>query len=216
VTAHIDYLEVVSAEKARAAAKLTAGIADWVLRLERGRVAKNPQDVIDEFVDGACASRQKESKSDPSAFSLPPWDETITLDIEYQSARVLSLSCARIEYTGGAHGQESTSFANFRPPTGEPIRLTDIFKEGFAAPLNAVGERRFREMNGLSPQDSLKEADFNFPNNLFQLNQNFSIGAHGLTYYFQLHEITSDNSDYKLLLPYEDLQKLLRPDAGIP
>jgi len=42
VTASIDYLKVVSAENPQAAAKLTAAIADWVLRLDGGRVAKKP------------------------------------------------------------------------------------------------------------------------------------------------------------------------------
>jgi hypothetical protein len=90
-------------------------------------------------------------------------------------------------------------------------------KEGFAAPLNAIGECRFRAFEGLSPQESLKEAHFHFPNDQFQLDQNFAIGAEGLTFYFDADEIAWHAAGpINLLLPYADIQTLLRPDADIP
>jgi hypothetical protein len=215
VTASITTLKIVSAENAQAAAKLNAAIAGWVLRLAGGRVAKNPQEVVDEFVKDHCDDVQEGAKSFPEAF-FAPWDDASTVKIEYQSARVLSLSLLGSEYSGGAHGQESLTYANFRPATGERLRLTDIFKERFDAPLNAIGERRLRELYRLGAHASLKETDIVFSDGQFELNENFSIGADGLTFYFQTHEITADNVPVKLLLPYADIRNLLRPDARIP
>lgn len=213
MTASINYLKVVSAENAQAAAKLTAALADWVLRMDHGKVAKTPQEMLEWWVNREWKIRQEVSEPADS----PPWYDTSTLKIEYQSARVLSLSCLGVGYYGGAHGHEGIAYANFRPATGKPIRLTDIFKEGYAAPLNAIGERRFRELEGLSPQESLKEANFHFPNDQFQMNENFSIGADGLTFYFDADEIAWHAAGpINLFLPYADIQKLLRPDAGIP
>lgn len=213
VTARIDYLRVVSAESAQAPAKLTAALADWVLRLENGKVAKNAQEVLNQFVDRNCESRQEESKTNMDEAFSPLWYESTTLKIEYQSAQVLSLSSLSYGYYGGAHGEGGLTYANFRAPTDERIRLADISKEGFAAPLNAAGERRLRELFGLSPEESLKEANFTFTDDHFQLNENFSIGADGLTFYFQSHEIAPGNGAIKLFLPYADFRKLLRPDA---
>jgi hypothetical protein len=215
VTASIDYLKVVSAENAQAGARLTAAIANWVLRLPGGRVAKNPQEVIDEFVDSTWETRQGEAKPGPS-FSRP-LIETITLEVEYQSPRALSLSLFVGSYTGGAHPNEWLTYANFRPATGERIHLTDIFKQGFTVPLNAVGERRFRELKGLGPQESLKNTRFRFPNDQFQLNDNFAINTYGLVFYFQDYEIGPHaEGPTKLFLPYKDIRDLLRPDADIP
>ena len=217
VTASIDTLKVVSAENAQAAAKLNSAIADWVLRLAGGRVAKNPQEVVDEFVKDHCDDVQEGAKSFPEAF-FAPWDDASTVKIEYQSARVLSLSLLGSEYSGGAHGQESLTYANFRPATGERIRLTDIFKERFETPLNAIGERRFRKLEGLSRQASLKDAGFSFPDDHFELPENFSIGADGLTFCFDTQEIASTHAaeGTKLFLPYAEIRNLLRPDARIP
>jgi hypothetical protein len=214
MTSSIDYLRVVSAENRQAAAKLTAALADWVLRMDHGKVAKNPQEKLQWWVDREWKIRQEISEPEDS----PPWDDATTLKGEYQSAQVVSLSLSNSGYYGGAHGNESLAYANFRPATGERILLTDIFKQGFAAPLNAVGERRFRELKSLSPQASLKEAGFNFPDDRFQLNGNFAIGGDGLTFYYNTEEIGSTHSagPTMLRLPYADIQNLLRPDAGIP
>lgn len=212
MTASIDYLRVISAENGQIAAKLTSGIADWVLRMDKGNVAKNPEEWLQWWVDREWKVRQEVSEP---ADALP-WEDTTTLRVERQSAQVLTLSCLGYGYHGGAHGSEGLSYANFRPATGERIRLRDIFKEGFAAPLNAVGEQRFRELKGLSPQASLKEAGYYLPDDRFQLNENFAIGVDGLTFY--LGEIGPSHADGPtvLLLTYADLQDLLRPHAGIP
>lgn len=214
MTASIDYLKVVSAENAQAAAKLTAALAEWVLRMDNGKVAKNPEEWLQWWVDREWKIRQEVMEPPDS----PSWHEIVKVDIEYNSPQVLSLSCLRSGYYGGAHGAEGLIYANFRPATGESIRLTDIFKEGFAAALNAVGERCFRESEGLSPRASLKEGGFNFPDDRFQLNENFAIGGDGLTFYYNTQEISSTHAagPTKLLLPYADVQNLLRPDARIP
>jgi hypothetical protein len=213
MTASIDYLRVISAENAQAVARLTAGIADWALRMDKGKAAKNPEEWLQWWVDREWKIRQEGGEPADS----PPWEDRSTLKVEYQSARVLSLSQLSYGYYGGAHGHQGLSYANFRPATGQPIRLTDIFKEGYAAPLNAIGERRFRELEGLSPRESFKEANFRFPNDRFQLDQNFAVGAKGLTFYFDADEIAWHAAGpIKLYLPYTDVQNLLRPGAGIP
>ncbi len=215
-TARLDYLKVVSAPNAQAAAKISAAIAAWVLPWGGDqKLAKNSQETLQQFVDSYWEMHKEESKTDPT-YSIP-WNLTRTVKIEFQSARVLSLSFVESSYLGGVHSQTERTYANFHPATGEHIFLTDIFKEGFAAPLNAAGERRFRELKGLSPQDNLKEANFRFPKDQFQLNENFSIGADGLTFYFNNYEIASyADGRTELLIPYADFREVLRPDADIP
>ena len=211
--ARIDYLRVVSAENSRAAGKLNAALADWALQMDNGKVAKDAQERLDWWVDRELKIRQEVSEPEDSL----PWSDTTTLKVEYQSAQVVSFSLSNSGYYGGAHGNESLTYANFRPTTGERILLTDIFKPGFAAPLNVVGERRFRKLKGLSSEASLKEANFWFADDHFQLNQNFSIGADGLVFHFNDYEIAPHSfGPTDLLLPYADIRELLRPGACIP
>ena len=74
-------------------------------------------------------------------------------------------------------------------------------------------ESRYRKLKGLSPEENL----YNFPKNQFQLNQNFSIGADGLTFHFSPGEIDGAAfGSISIFLPYADIQKLLRPGASIP
>ena len=216
VTARINSLKVVSAENAQAGAKITAAIAGWVLPIDGVEgLARNPQEVLLQFVDSYWKWRQKEQETYPTYFF--PWKLVRTVKVEYQSAQVLSLSFVASNYTGGVHPQTGLTYANFRPATGERIFLTDIFNEGFAAPLNALGEIRFRKLKGLSPVMSVEAAGFWFPHEQFELNKNFSIGDDGLTFYFNDYEIASyTDGPTRLLLPYADIQTLLRPDAGIP
>lgn len=216
VAVRINSLKVVSAENVQAAAKISAAIADWALRLNgASRFAKSPQEVLQQFVDSYWEMHRYGSRADPT-YSIPYY-LTRTVEITYQSARVLSLSFLEESYWGGAHPNGTLTYANFRPATGERMRLTDIFEQGYAASLNAVAERRFRELKGLSPEASLKEAYFRFPNDQFRLNENFSICADGLTFFYNSYEITAwAFGPTELLLPYADIRNLLRPDAVIP
>jgi hypothetical protein len=209
----IDYLRVVSAENEHAAAKLTAALADWALQMDKGKAAKGPHDWVQWWVDRELKIRQEMLEPADS----PVWRDTTRLNVEYQSARVVSLSLLNRGFYGGAHGNDGLAYANFRPSTGDRILLTEILEPGFKAPLNAVGERRFRELKGLGSQASLKEADYWFPNGQFQLNQNFSIRAGGLVFHFNSDEIAPHGlGPTDLLLPYAEIRQLLRPDACIP
>jgi hypothetical protein len=203
VTADIEYPKVVLAEYPQAADRINAAIANWMLQLDNGKIAKTPQEFLEQFVKRLCQGVQADAKKSPESFG-GPWYETRTVRAEWISARVLCLSLVASGYFGGAHGTDSIGCQNFRVATGRSIKLSDIFKLGFEEPLNAIGERL------------LPGAGYTLQEGHFQLNDNFCIGPNGLTFHFQSHEITSSNEDVTLLLPYSDLRDLLRPDADIP
>lgn len=145
------------------------------------------------------------------------WELSRWVKIEYQSPSVLVLSCNEYEFTGGAHGNSTVRYVNLRPSTGEPIRLQDILKPGFEKPLNAIGEARFRALEGLDPKAGLRENNFWFPNDQFQLNDNFFIDPKGVTFVYNPYEVNCYACGPPIvLLPYSDLRDLLRPDANIP
>ena len=214
---HIDTLKVVSAESAQAAGRISAEITDWELRTVDGVQAspKSPQEVLQQFVDLYGKAHQG-NPEDSHDFNFPWWLGR-AVKIEFQSARVLCLTFEEDYSEGGAtfHGFEELNYVNFRPSTGERILLSDLFKDGFEAPLNAVAERRIRESKGLGPRDSLR--DIGFLEDRFALNDKFSIGNQGLTFHFEPGETTDYASGgAEILLPYADIKDLLRPDADVP
>ena len=82
--------------------------------------------------------------------------------------------------------------------------------------MDSIGERHLREIKGLSPQANLAD-DYPAFQDGFQLNENFSIGPRGLTFFFNSCEIASyAEGPTEILLPFEEIKGLLRPDADIP
>jgi hypothetical protein len=213
----IEYPEVISAPNESAKTKINQEIQQWILEefagaFREGTIFKNWEALTQDFTNG-----KKDFHAEGYAFSNAPWWFERRVRVEYQSANVLSLSRDQEGYTGGAHGNGRVDYANFRPSTGEPIRLRDILKPGFEKPLNSIGEVRFRALEHLDPKASLHENNFVFPNDRLQLNDNFFIDTKGLTFQYNSYEVTCFACGApSVFLPYSDLRTLLRPDANIP
>jgi hypothetical protein len=214
----IEYPEVISAPSESAKTKINQAIQHWVLAPATGSsdpdpaegpMFKTPEAAFQDFIDG-----EKDPNINPMGFA---WWFKRKVKVEYESANVLSLSSERAGFSGGAHENGRMDYLNLRPSTGEPIRLQDIFKPGFEKRLNSIGEVRFRALKNLDPKASLRENNIWFPNNRFQLNDNFAIGPGGLTFQYNSYEITCFACGApSVFLPYSDLRNLLRPDAKIP
>ena len=218
----IQYPEVISAPSESAKGKINQAIQQWVLAEAtgtpdpdpaEGRTFKNPEALFQDFID-----REKDFRaSENNPIYYVSWWFERKVKIEYESANVLSLSCKRAGYSGGAHENGRIDYANLRPSTGEPIRLRDILKPGFEKPLNSIGEVRFRAGENLDAKASLRENNFWFPNDHFQLNDNFLIDAKGLTFQYSSHEVSCFACGApSVFLSYSDLRDLLRSDARIP
>ena len=211
----IDSLRVISAPSVQAGERINAAIDTWVRHGEDSQPpARNPQEVLQRFVDSYWKASREESKAD-QAYAIP-WYQNRIVGLEFQSEHVLSLSFQEGGFTGGAHPYGELTYMNFRPATGARIHMADIFKEGYIKPLNAVAERRFRELKQISPQARLGVAYPAFADG-FRLNQNFSIGGRGLTFFFNDYEIAAYvEGPTRLFVPYAEIRSLLRPDANIP
>ncbi|MGD1102614.1 MAG: DUF3298 and DUF4163 domain-containing protein [Terriglobia bacterium] len=208
-----EYPVIIFASSESAKTKINHAIQQLVLEdFGGGTIFKSWEALTQDFTNG-----EKDFHAGGYAFSNAPWWFERRVKVEYQSANVLSLSRKQEGYTGGAHGWGRVDYANFRPSTGAPIRLRDILKPGFEKPLNSIGEVRFRALENLDPKASLRENSFSFPNDQFQLNDNFFIDAKGLTFVYNSYEISCGACGApSVFLPYSDLRTLLRPDANIP
>jgi hypothetical protein len=217
---NLEYPEVISAPNEAAKAKITQVIDRWVLQewcVAGYKTAKTPEKLVQDFVD-----REKVLRKSMAQDANGPTDRRELFDrkvkVNYESANVLSLEhyeeCQEMD---GMWDEGGIEYLNFRPSTGEPIRLQEIMKPGFEKPLNSIAEGRFRTVFQLGPNPGLDGSLFHFPQNHFQLNRNFSIGADGLTFFYHTDEIAARAAGgISFFLPYSDFRNLLRPDAHIP
>lgn len=215
---NLEYLEIISAPNELVKSKIAQVIERWVLEQGCGvQGARTPGMVVQGQIDQERVVRMQGVQGDPAAKDQR-WLFDRKVKVDYESADVLSLERYEECWPSDAQRDEGgIKYVNFRPSTGEVIRLEDIMKPGFEQPLNFAAEGRFRTVYQLGPNPSFKDSLFSFPQNRFRLTRNFSIGLEGLTFFYQTDEIGPRAlGGVSFFLPYSDFRNLLRPDAHIP
>ncbi|HKX17711.1 MAG TPA: DUF3298 domain-containing protein [bacterium] len=149
-----------------------------------------------------------------AAYPGPGYSEDRIVSVVYQAGGIFSLQFDLSWFLGGAHPNYTRTFANFDVRTGRQIRLADVLVARYQSRLTQRAEAHFRKNKGLTPTDSLTQAGYTFPNNTFTLNDNFSIGPKGVTFFYNPYEVASyADGPTELLLAYPEIKDLLRPDG---
>lgn len=144
------------------------------------------------------------------------WEEEYSTKVLYNDNNILSFQFFVFGYTGGAHPYSYMDFLNFDIVTGDKIELDDIFIDSYKNKLDSIGEILFREHYGISTDESLLEYGYEFDNNKFTLNKNFSINENGLYFYYNQYEIAcyaAGTSEVEI--PYIYLKDLLKSDSPL-
>jgi hypothetical protein len=139
------------------------------------------------------------------------WYYKGSVNINIITDTLISLE-ANVEYfTGGAHGGYGTYFVNVRPSTGETVRLLDVFRPGYEEPLRIIAEKEFRKAMEAADTSSFAEEGFEFPDDKFQLNNNFGFTKDGIVFVYNLYEIGPYVSGApEVLIPYGEIRKWLK------
>jgi len=151
-------------------------------------------------------------KDHPSAFSSM-LSRSVT--VLRNAAPVFSLEYRELFYIGGTHPMSSTSYRNFDPGTGEPVKLASILNEGAMTRLTAIAEAHFRQARNLSATAKLDDEGFGFPGGRFALNDNYGFSEKALLFFFNDYE----NAPHAMgptpvEIPYAEIRDLIRP--GFP
>ena len=124
--------------------------------------------------------------------------------------------CEIFEYAflGGAHPNSFTKYLNFDLSTGNELELKNLFINGYLEKLNIIGEKIFRQMNEIESNTDLTVAGYWFDNNMFSVNNNFTVDENGITFYYNNYEITAYASGpTELYIPYDSIKNLIKPDG---
>jgi len=117
-----------------------------------------------------------------------PWSFESNATVLIASDTLISIKVWSYQYTGGAHGSQETHYINMHPVTGARLTLDDFLRPGYLAVLTAVGHQAFREARGLTPDEDLEAAGFEFPDG-FELYTNYGFSGNGIEFTFNIYEI---------------------------
>lgn len=206
-----EYPEIIKAPNETAREVINGEIKEFLLQpIFEHEKFSSLQEIMNDFI----SAYQKFIKEFPS--SPQSWSVERTVSVVYQSPKVLSLELNENQYTGGAHPNAVRIFFNLNTASGKLIKLSDILAPNYEAQLNAIAERKFRELKGLKSDESLSDAGFDFKDNQFSLNENFLIGKAGITFYYNSYEIAPyAMGPTELFLDYSQIKDLIRTDGAL-
>lgn len=119
------------------------------------------------------------------------------------------------EYTGGAHGIYMTSFLNIDLRTLSPIRLDNLFAEGYEEALTDLLWNQLMAMHKVTSREELEEMGYASTGELAP-TENFYLSKEGITFYYNVYDIAPYvMGAIEISLPWEMLQHLLKEDLTI-
>lgn len=202
-----DYPVIAEAPEGTAIESVTETIRAFLLQpLHEGEDVAETAQVLDGFIEDYRQFRAKQPRSEQV------WFLERKAFVVGNRPDVLSLSFSEKSYLGGAQGSETLLFLNIDPQSGGTIALDEVLRQGAHDTLVKLAETRFRQVRQIDEGTSLAEAGFTFPNGEFHLTENFSIGAKGLTFYYNPYEVGPYAlGPTELLLTYSELRDLVKP-----
>ncbi|MBO9639855.1 MAG: DUF3298 domain-containing protein [Siphonobacter aquaeclarae] len=167
-----------------------------------------PKSAMSDFVGGFddfVADQRKRFPKEPIMGGV--WTNELKANVLYQTKDMIAVSYFNFIYSGGAHPNTNTSYANYHRD-GRKVRLSELFQAGYEPKLAAVAEKIFRAQEGLKAGEPLGEKYF-FEGGRFVLNDNFSIRPDGILFHYNPYEIKSyAEGPTDLFLPNAELKAL--------
>jgi hypothetical protein len=141
------------------------------------------------------------------------WSLEVKTEVLRQTPKWVCVAHQWYSYTGGAHPNHATRYANYDRATGHRLTLTELFQPDFQKTLTGIAERHFRQNERLKPGQSLAGTYF-FAGDRFALNDNFTLTPTGLKFLYNPYEIKPYVAgETELEIPFSELEGILKKDA---
>lgn len=139
----------------------------------------------------------------------PEWEATITADISYEDAHLLSIRLQSYLFTGGAHGFEEVRFLNFDKRRGREIEGINMFTD--FSPILTLSEDVFRIAQAIPMEGDINSTGFMFEGNQFHLPETIGFDGHGMVLHYNQYEVASyADGPIVITLPWAEIMPLLR------
>lgn len=139
-------------------------------------------------------------------YNLEEDDKTL---IAYQSAKIITLAMFTYAYTGGAHGNYSTSYKSMDLTKNKIISLDDVITLQGKNTLRSLLEKNFRQQYHLKSTEALSEGGL-FENKI-EPNDNFYITGKGIGFGYAPYEIGPyAMGEINIFIPFTELKMYLK------
>lgn len=139
------------------------------------------------------------------------WYYGATATVEVLTDSLISISVQDEYFTGGAHGGSGVYYININPKKGVPFTLTHFFKDGYQEPLTKLAEAAFRKERELDSTTSFSENGFEFPDDKFQLNENYGFTKEGIVFFYNSYEVAPYVlGPTSITVPYTSIQEWIK------
>lgn len=144
---------------------------------------------------------------------MQTWFLDIRTEVLRNEPNYLSMIRKHVSFAGGAHPNTVHVYINYDPSEHREIVLDSLLLPGTRAKLNTIAEKIFRKNEKLGPTESLKDKYF-FENDIFKLNENFTITPEGLRFLYNRYEIKAYVFGItELTIPFSELKDIARPNS---
>jgi hypothetical protein len=176
---------------------------------------KNPElllkDITNEFFDSYHEAFDGVKMNESSASFN--WEEIVSMEICYNERDIASLKIDKYAFTGGAHGIKISQYIVCDLKHNRHLMLKDIMQEDYEARLNDILNEKLRKLNGIKPEEKLKESGF-FDERI-ETSENFYINKDGIGFFYNLYHIAPYSAgSTELFLTFNELKEILDPGSS--
>lgn len=152
-----------------------------------------------------------EGIEDISSSASLNWEKKLSMDIRHNENNIVSIKFEKYAHTGGAHGMSMTEYAVCDLAKNRKLGLNDIFKGNAKSEVDNLLDAKLRSLNGLNPEESLREAGFFIDK--VEWSDNFFINNQGIGFFYNVYEIAPYASGTtELFVPFSEIMALLIPN----
>ncbi len=132
--------------------------------------------------------QKEDNESMPDVETWYSYYKRLQGNVQYYAKDLLVYRFHYEEYTGGAHGIYKTSFLNLDLRTMCPVRLDDLFAEGYEEPLTNLLWKQLMADNKVSSREELEKMGYGSTGELTP-TENFCMSQAGITFHYNVYDI---------------------------
>jgi len=154
----------------------------------------------------------KKNEEDLKKFDPEATPHDFIYDESFQSKmifHILAIQVNKNSFTGGAHGTYNTKNFNYDINSNKRLKLKDVVTN--VDSLFIVAENKFRTVYKVPQGAKINSSGFQFPEDKFELTENFLIENDGITLLWNPYEIAAyAYGQISIKLKYKEINDLLK------
>lgn len=211
-SAHIRLTVVVPDRRLNAT--IPVSVTDTILNLfhEGTNDEKDPQHLVNNIKDAFFNEYIQSNESLLNELTGPSlnWELIKSGFVLYNELDKLSYMVMTYEFTGGAHGLETSLYKTFDMKSGKVIRVRDLFYQGFEGKLTGILTAKLRKSTGL--MEHVKLTDRGYFTDQIKPSENFYLSPQGIGFVYNPYEIAPHSfGTITIFVSYAELSEILRP-----